>query len=258
MDAKRALLDDPVRARPVAEYVRVRIDLVFGNLRLAPVEVARPVGTRGDAVPATDAPVVVDDDDPVGLLPGRLRRAGRDAGRILALLAGDGQIELVLGGHLVVVVEGVPLVEIDRPDGVLPLILEDADPVDLRVPRLVVLLDARVHAAPAADAARDVESVPEHDPVIRGLRAHPERLPVSLGVLALEAGDDAIEILRREVPEVRLEEGFEVERPRRAGDSHDGADRGAGRLQEVPPRRGAELSLTPFHAQPPRRRPMAA
>ena len=39
-----------------------------------------------------------------------------------------------------------------------------SDPVDLRIPGRVVLLDARVHAAPAADAAREVERVAELDP----------------------------------------------------------------------------------------------
>ncbi len=44
-------------------------------------------------------------------------------------------------------------------------ISQHADPVDLRIAGLVVLVDAGVDAAPAADAAREVEAVAELDPV---------------------------------------------------------------------------------------------
>src|SRR5215471_13661664 len=61
LDAERALLDNPPHAKPVPQVVLIRVHLVGGNDRVAPVEAARVVGARRDAIAAPDAPVVVDD-----------------------------------------------------------------------------------------------------------------------------------------------------------------------------------------------------
>src|SRR5581483_8504101 len=107
-----ALLDDALRARPVAEEMLDRVDLVGAEARLPPVEAARAVGARRHAAATADAPVGVDRHDAVGLLPGRLDRARLDAGRVLALLAGDGEVELVRA-RLVLLVVGVAVLEVD-------------------------------------------------------------------------------------------------------------------------------------------------
>jgi hypothetical protein len=86
--------------------------------------------------------------------------------------AGDRQVELALVGHQLVVVEGVPLLGIDVPNRVLALELEDTDPVDLGIARLVVLFDTGVDAAAAADAAGEVEAVAEDHPVVGTDRPH--------------------------------------------------------------------------------------
>ena len=131
-----------------------------GMLRRAPVEMPCAVRAGRHAAPAPDAPVVVDDHDPVGLLPGGLHRAGQDARRIAALLAGHRHVELIVLRDQRRVVVGVGLHDVDA---ALFLHAEHLDPVDLGVPRLVVLIHARVHAAPAADAAGKVQPVPvEH------------------------------------------------------------------------------------------------
>ena len=66
-----------------------------GNLRLGEVEPPRPVGAGRFAVPAADAPVVVDHRDAVRLLPGGLHRADLHARRLGALVALHRHVVLV-------------------------------------------------------------------------------------------------------------------------------------------------------------------
>jgi len=73
--------------------------------------------------------------------------------------------------------------------------LEDADPLHLRVPRLVVLLHARVDAPPAADAARDVEGIGELDPRQRLRIGHRHGLAVLLRVAALHFADGVLQAI---------------------------------------------------------------
>ena len=169
-----------MRARPIAQIVRVRVELLGRNPGLGPVEVPRPVGAGCHAVAAADAPVVIDDDDAIRLLPGRRGRAGFHALRVLALLTGDRKIGLPFGGHLLVDVEGIAVLEIDSTDHVLALELENADPLDLGVTRLVVLRDTAVDAAPATDAAADIQAVAEEHAVVGSDRIHLHRLAVLL------------------------------------------------------------------------------
>src|SRR6266545_1139524 len=109
-------------------------DLAGGEGGLGPVEVAGAVGAGGHAVAAADAPVVVDDHDAVLLGPGGAGGADLGAGRVLALLAAHGDVEVAVFGNFGGVVVGVGVGEVHA------LFLfhgEDADPVDLGVARLV-------------------------------------------------------------------------------------------------------------------------
>jgi hypothetical protein len=67
--------------------------------------------------------------------------------------------------------------------------------VDLRVPGLVVLIDASVHTASTADAAGDVQAVAEHHAVDRPRGLHLDGLPVLLGVLAFQAMKKALQLV---------------------------------------------------------------
>src|SRR5450756_897036 len=57
LDAEGALLDDALGTRPVAQVVRLRVQVVAGDGRLGPVEVPRAVRARGHAVATAHAPV---------------------------------------------------------------------------------------------------------------------------------------------------------------------------------------------------------
>src|SRR6266545_60221 len=232
LDAEGALLDDALRPRAVAEVVLVRVQLLRGELRVGPVEVARAVRARRHAAAAPDAPVIVDDDDAVLLLPRRLRRARLHAGRVAALLALHREVELPGPRHRVRVVVQLGVGEIDA---VLLLHLEHADPVDLRLlARLVVLLHAGVDAAAAADAARDVEPVAELDagagPLGGDLRLPAEPLLVPL----LHLREHLREVVLRQLLEVTAQELVHAHAA--AGQSRDGGAGGGG-PQEGAPRR---------------------
>ena len=110
-----------------------------------------------------------------------------------------GHVEVALLGHLVGLVVRVGVREVDA---LLLLHREHADPVHLRVARLVVLLDARVDAAPAADAARDVERVartrrraaaarPRRSPPCRTARAYSRSISPKASLQALAAASRA-------------------------------------------------------------------
>jgi hypothetical protein len=198
VDAEGALLHDSLGSRSVAEVVGVGLDLLGRDSRVRPVEVARPVGAGGHAAAAADAPVVVDDRDAVRLLPGRLHRTDLDAGWVAALLAGHGHVEGLLLRYQLRLVVGVRFGQVDA--GLL-LHPQHPDPVDLRVAGLVVLVDTGVDAAPAADAARDVETVAELHPIHGRRVAHRDLTPVALRVLPLELGQDLRLALRAQLDE---------------------------------------------------------
>jgi hypothetical protein len=80
--------------------------------------------------------------------------------------------------------------------------------VDLRIPRLVVLLDACVHAAAAPDTSRDVETVPEQN-TGKGFGGRDlDLLTVIIGILFFQAGDDLLHVLGIKLLEMFLEKGL--------------------------------------------------
>src|ERR1017187_137768 len=141
LDAEGALLHNALGPRPVAQVVGVGVDLGFRDFGLGPVEVPGAVGTGRHAVPAADAPVVVDHHDPIFFRPGGAGRAYLGAGRVAALLALDRDVEMPLLGDLGGRVVGVGGGEIDA---LVFLHREHLDPLNLRIARLVVLRHACV------------------------------------------------------------------------------------------------------------------
>src|SRR5574337_1899357 len=131
---------------------------------------ARTIGAGCHAVPAADAPIIVDDDDAVRLFPGGLGGTSPDTGGVLALLALDGHVEIILFRDQLRIIVLFRFFEVDPLLALLEA--QHADPVYLRVLGLVVLFDARIHASSAADAAGQIEAVPEEHPGKRLLIAH--------------------------------------------------------------------------------------
>ena len=228
----------------------LRIYLVGLPAGLRPVEPAGAVRTRCHAVPAADAPVIVDDNYPIRLLPGGLGGTGPHAGRVLALLALNRHVEVVLFRDVLGIVVFFRLLEVD------PLLAfleaQHADPVYLRVLRLVVLFDAGIHASSATDAAGQIQAVAEEHPGKRFLVGHRDFLLVLLLVFLLEPREDLFDLpivhlvkmlLKERIPKRRISL---VQRERRARQAEGGP------FQERSPVEMDTFSVLPdiFHSMP--------
>ena len=202
LQAEGALFHDPFAPRPVGQIGHLRIDLVVGKLGFCKVEAPRPIRTGRLAIAAADAPIVVDHRDAVRLLPGRLHGTDFDARRLDALMALDRHVVLVgvrHRGRRVVVIRALQI------DAAF-LHLQHADVLDLRRPRLVVLLDTGVHAAPAADAAAEVQAIHEFDPGQGRWIGQLRRDVVPPSDFFANAGEDLGLVLGRHLLVVFLEE----------------------------------------------------
>jgi hypothetical protein len=154
-----------------------------------------------------------------------------------------------------VVVVGVALLEVEAARHAVALELQHADPMDLGIARLVVLLHAGVDATPTSDAAPDVEAVAEEDPVDGSGGADRHLLAVLGGVALLETTQQIVDLLLRELAEVLLEERLEVEGLYLLRCRRQRTDARGRRLEEFPARRAAlpQLPIGAFvtHGYPP-------
>ena len=98
LDAPMAFFHHALPARPVAQIRHVRIQPLFGNFRLRPIETAGEIRTGRFAVTATDAPIVIDHRDAIRFLPGGFDRANFDAGGVPALLARNRHVKKPFSG----------------------------------------------------------------------------------------------------------------------------------------------------------------
>src|SRR5207249_3888051 len=119
----------------------------------------------GHAAAAAHAAVIIDYHDAIGLLPRGLDGAHLGAGRVAAMVALHGHVEMALARHRLGVVIEIGVAGVDA---VLLVHLHDPDPVDLGIARLVVLFHACVDTATATDAAGEVEAVSERHALLRG------------------------------------------------------------------------------------------
>ncbi len=135
----------------------VGIDLILRKIRLRPVEDPSFIRAGGDTVPAPDAPVVVDNDNSIRLLPCGMNRAYLHAGRFLTLLALDGDVDesFLRDRFGIIVMLGV--FEIDQAS---PLEPDDPDPVELAiVSGIVILLGAGIDTSSSADTSRKLKPI---------------------------------------------------------------------------------------------------
>jgi len=117
-----------------------------------------------------------------------VHRTDLDARRVLTVLTLDGHVDktrLRNQGRIIVM---FLVLEVDK---VAPLQADHPDPVELRVvARVVVLLDARINASPAADAAGKIKPVAPEGIGHGTLGADLELLPIFLPVPLLELRND--------------------------------------------------------------------
>jgi hypothetical protein len=176
---------------------------LFGEIRLSPVEDPPLIGTGCDAIPAPDAPVVIDDHDPVRLLPCGMNGTDFDTGRIFTLLALNGKIDKALFRDRFRIIVMFRIFEVDH---VPSLQLEDPDPMKLRImPGLVVFLYTPIHTPPASDAPGKVESVTPESFREGLFRADLKFLPKSLEVSLLQFFNGLFFFSRRHLMKMLLQ-----------------------------------------------------
>ena len=86
-------------AHPVTEIMLFFRNFIQGNKGIVPIEPSSIIGTGGDAIPATNTPIVVYNDQPVRLHPGGLCGASFNTRGILAVKTLNPHIKVVCNRH---------------------------------------------------------------------------------------------------------------------------------------------------------------
>jgi hypothetical protein len=197
-----------------------RIQLFLGDVWFCPVEDSSFIRAGGDAVPATDAPVVVYHHQPVGFLPGRMDRAYFNTGRILTLLALDGQIDKPFFWDQVRIIIMFGVFEVDQISSLQP---ENPDPLKLRfVSRLIVFFHTRINTSPASNAPGKLEAIAPKGIGQSFLGTNLKFPPILLQVSLFQLRDDPFLFLVRHLMKMFLQEifGFLFRAGREERESH--------------------------------------
>jgi len=157
LDTEGAFFHSALHSGPVSEIVDRRVYLFFGNVWFCPVEDPSFIRTCGDAVPATDAPVVIHHDNPVRFLPRGMDRTYLHTGRILTLLTLNGEIDESFFWNQIRVIIMFRVFEIDKVSSLEP---ENPDPLELRImARMIIFFHTGIDTSPAANASRKFKTV---------------------------------------------------------------------------------------------------
>jgi hypothetical protein len=133
------------------------IDLLFWDVWLRPVEDSPLIGAGCDAVPATDAPVIINHDDTIRFLPGGVNRTYLHTGRLLTLLTLNGEIDESFLRNQVRVVVMFRVLKIDQVSSFEP---EHPDPLKLRiVARLIILFHTGIDTSSTPNASGKLQAV---------------------------------------------------------------------------------------------------
>jgi hypothetical protein len=157
LDTKGAFFHSTLHSGSVSQVVDGRVDLLFRNVWLRPVEDPPFVGTGRNAVSAADAPVVINHDDTVRFLPSGVDRTHFHTGRLLTLLALNGEIDKSFFWNQIGVIIMFGVFKIDQVSSLEP---ENPDPLKLRVmPRMIVFFHTGVDASSAPNTSGKLQAV---------------------------------------------------------------------------------------------------
>jgi hypothetical protein len=125
-----------------------------GNIGFVPVKSATVIGARCHTIPATDAPVIVHDDNSVWLFPGGLGGAGLDTRGSFTVETLNPHIEMVLNRHFM---EVFSVADLRRHLTVFHL--KNTNILRIRLAVEVVLLDAGSHAFQVTFTAGETKGI---------------------------------------------------------------------------------------------------
>ncbi len=217
VQTEMAFLHHALRPDAIAQVGLVRIDLIRRDDGLGPVEAPRMIRTRGFAVAAADAPVVIHHHNAVCFLPRRLDRANVHARRMLALLALHRHVKLVRLRHGMIVMR-IALLHVHRAFRHL----EDANVALVRGPVVIVLDVARLRAFAAAIAHAEIECIAKLHARFRFVIRDGHVRAVLLLRLLFEPAQNDFEINRRELLVMFLQEILDGDVPRPLGQRRNG------------------------------------
>jgi hypothetical protein len=113
LNTKGAFIYGALHSGAISQVVDRRVDLLFRNIRFCPVEDPSFIRACSDTVPASNTPVVIYNDDSVRFLPGCMDRTYLHAGRLLALLTLNGEIDKTLFRYNIRIIIVFGVFEID-------------------------------------------------------------------------------------------------------------------------------------------------
>jgi hypothetical protein len=157
LDTKGALFYGTLHPGPVSKIVDRRVYLFFGNVWFCPIKDSSLIRACRDTVPATDAPVVIHHDDPVWFLPRGMDRTYLHTGRILTLLALNGEIDESFFWNQIRVIIMFRVFEIDQVSSLEP---ENPDPLELRIMvRMIVFFHTGINTSSAANTSGKFQTI---------------------------------------------------------------------------------------------------
>jgi len=178
LDTEGALVNGTLHPWPVSKIVNGGVQFLLGNVGFCPVEDPPFIGTGGNAIPAADAPVIIDHHQPIRFFPGGVHRTDLHARRVFTVLALHGHVEKPFLRDLGRIVVMLGVFKIDQVSSLEP---EDPDPVELGfVSGVIVFFYTGINAPPAADTAGKLKTVAPESIGECILRTDLEFLPVLL------------------------------------------------------------------------------
>ena len=160
LNAEGAFFNHTLITRPVAKVVGLRIDFIFCNVRISPIETTGTIRAGSHTVPAADAPIIINDHYPIRFFPGCPGGADLDTRRIFTLLTLDRHVEIPIFRYFFRRIILIGRFQISYPFFTF-FKLKHANVMDLRISRLVVFPDASIHTTPATYATGQIQPVAE-------------------------------------------------------------------------------------------------
>jgi hypothetical protein len=160
----------------------------LGNVWFCPIKDSSLIRACRDTIPATDAPVVIHHDDPVRFLPRGMDRTYFYTGRILALLALNGEIDesFFWNQFRVIIMFGV--FKIDQVSSLEP---ENSDPLELGVMAgRIVFFHTGINTSSAANTSGKLQAICPKSIGNRFLRADLKFPPIFLQVSLFQLCND--------------------------------------------------------------------
>jgi hypothetical protein len=206
LNTKGALFHNILHPRSVPKVVDGRIPLFDRDVWLCPIKDSPLIRACRNAVPATNAPVVIDHYQPIRFFPGRMDRTYFHTRRVLTMLALDRHID---EPFLRYCLRGVVVFRFFEIDQIPFLESYDSDPLKLRFrTRGIVFFHTGIDASPTPNAPGKVKAIAPEGFGKGFLRAHLKFLLIFSKVFFFQSDDEKFLFFLRHLKKMFLQEVF--------------------------------------------------